>query len=144
MTGTSSVRGYVDRWLVGEAPPPPVVELIGIRLLGYTDGEGKASLPAGSRHHNAMGTVHGGVICDLADVAFGAAVVSTLKEGETFTTLSMQADFLQGVVESVLTATARVVKRGSSVVFCSCRIEDAEGHHVAQLSSTCLIRKPRT
>lgn len=127
----------------GEVTPPPVVQLIGIRLLGYTDGEGKAALSAGSRHHNAMGTVHGGVLCDLADVAIGAAVVSTLNEGESFTTLGIQIDFFHGVVESVLTATARVVKRGSSVIFCSCRIEDAEGHHVAQMNSTCLIRKPR-
>ncbi|NBD13078.1 PaaI family thioesterase [Corallococcus silvisoli] len=144
MTRALTVRNYVDQWLSGEASPPPVVELIGIRLIGYTEGEGKAALPAGKRHHNAMGTVHGGVLCDLADVAIGGAVVSTLNEGESFTTLGLQIEYYHGVVESLLTATAKVVKRGSSVVFCSCRIEDAEGNHVAQMNSTCLIRKPRS
>lgn len=143
MSQTPMLRDYVDDWLAGRVPPPPAVELIGIRLLGYSEGEGSAELAAGRKHHNAMGTVHGGVFCDLADVAIGAAVVSSLDAGESFTTLGLQIDFLRGVVDSLLTARARIVKRGSQVVFCECRIEDDKGRHVAQLSSTCLVRSAR-
>lgn len=139
----ATFRDYVDDWLAGRVAPPPILQLVGIRLLGYGDHEGTAELLAGPRHHNAMGTVHGGIFCDLADVAIGAAVVSTLKAGESFTTLGLQIDFLRGVVESKLTARARVLKRGAQVAFCECRIEDEAGQHVAQLSSTCLVRQAK-
>lgn len=143
MSENATFRDYVDNWLAGRVPPPPILQLIGIRLLGYGDNEGSAELSAGPRHHNAMGTVHGGIFCDLADVAIGAAVVSTLAPGESFTTLGLQIDFLRGVVESRLTARAHVIKRGAQVAFCECRIEDEAGQHVAQLSSTCLVRAAR-
>jgi len=40
-------------------------------------------MEADERHHNPMGTLHGGVYCDLADAAMGYAYASTLGEGES-------------------------------------------------------------
>jgi len=40
-----------------------------------------------------MGTLHGGVLCDLADAAMGVAYRSTLAEGETFTTIELKITF---------------------------------------------------
>jgi acyl-coenzyme A thioesterase PaaI-like protein len=39
------------------------------------------------RQANPMGTLHGGIPCDLADAAMGFTYASTLAEGESFTTL---------------------------------------------------------
>jgi uncharacterized protein (TIGR00369 family) len=44
-----------------------------------------------------MGTLHGGVLCDLADAAMGMAYASSLDEGETFTTLELKINFLEPV-----------------------------------------------
>jgi acyl-coenzyme A thioesterase PaaI-like protein len=33
-----------------------------------------------------MGTLHGGILCDIADAAMGIAYASNLDEGESFTT----------------------------------------------------------
>ena len=143
MATPSEFSEYVDRWLDGSDSPPPIVELLGIRLLGYGNGEGRAELAAGRKHHNAMGRVHGGVLCDLADVAFGAAVTSVIGPGEAFLTINLHIDFLGGTDESLLTATARVLRRTRALVFCTCRIDDERGQQVAQLSSTCRIQRQK-
>ena len=70
------------------------------------------SLDADERHHNPMGTLHGGVLCDIADVAMGLAYGSTLEEGETFTTLELKINFLRPVRSARLVADGLVVQRG--------------------------------
>lgn len=52
---------------------------------------------ASGRHANPMGTLHGGVLCDIADAAMGMAYASTLEEGETFGTLELKINFLKPV-----------------------------------------------
>jgi uncharacterized protein (TIGR00369 family) len=47
-----------------------------------------------------MGTVHGGILCDLAEAAMGFAYVSTLEDGETFTTLELKINFLRRLADS--------------------------------------------
>jgi acyl-coenzyme A thioesterase PaaI-like protein len=42
-----------------------------------------------------MGTTHGGVLCDIADAAIGTAHFTTLKEGESFTTINLEINFFR-------------------------------------------------
>ena len=58
-------------------------------------GECVMSLEADERHENPMGTLHGGILCDLADAAMGMAFFSTLEEGESFTTLELKINYLR-------------------------------------------------
>jgi uncharacterized protein (TIGR00369 family) len=60
-------------------------------------------MEADERHHNPMGTMHGGIFCDLADAAMGFAYASTLNEGETFTTVELKINFLRAVRKATLT-----------------------------------------
>ena len=55
----------------------PIAQLIGFEVEEISGGRAAATLQAGARHANPMGTLHGGVLCDLADAAMGMAVVST-------------------------------------------------------------------
>ena len=59
---------------------------------------------ADERHHNPMGTLHGGVYCDLADAAMGYAYAATLSEGESFTTVELKINFLRAVRKATLTS----------------------------------------
>ena len=68
-------------------------------------------MDAGPQHANPMGTLHGGVICDVADAAMGTAMATTLEDDESFTTLSLTADYFKPVWTQKLRATARVTKR---------------------------------
>jgi uncharacterized protein (TIGR00369 family) len=119
--------------------PPPVAELIGLELGRADGGEATMSLAVEERHANPMGTVHGGILCDLADGAMGMAFASTLDEGESFTTLELKINYLRPFWTGKLTARGRVVHRGRSVGLTECDVEDDEGRLVARASSTCMV-----
>ena len=95
-------------------------------------------MDAGPQHANPMGTVHGGILCDLADAAMGMAYASTLDEGETFTTLELKINFLKPVRTGRLVATGRVVKGGHTVGLVECDVVDDKERLVARASSTCM------
>jgi uncharacterized protein (TIGR00369 family) len=123
----------------GEVPPPPIAHTIGMRLVHIEPGKAIFELDADTeKHANPMGTLHGGVLCDVADGALGCAFASTLEEGETFTTLELKINFLRPFWSGLLTATGRVVHRGRTVGMTECDIEDAEGRLIAKASSTCM------
>ncbi len=118
---------------------PPAAETIGFRMLSFADGESRFEMEAGRRHHNPMGTVHGGILCTLADSAMGMAFASTLGEGETFTTLEIKVNYLRPVFEEKLFATAKVVHRGRTVGLVECDVTTESGKLVARAVSTCSV-----
>ena len=122
----------------GELPPPPVASLIGITIASAELGRVVMEMDAGPQHANPMGTVHGGILCDLADAAMGMSYASTLDEGETFTTLELKINFLKPVWTGRLTATGRMVKGGHTVGLVECDIHDDKDRLVARASSTCM------
>jgi len=124
--------------LRGEAPPPPVARLIGFTLTDVEPGRAVITFEAGPQHANPMGTLHGGVLCDVADAAMGMAYAATLDEGETFTTLELKINYLKPVRTGVLTAAGRVVKVGRTVGLVECDVVDAKERLVARASSTCM------
>jgi uncharacterized protein (TIGR00369 family) len=129
----------IKRWMSSEAPPPPIAQLIGFRLVEIGHGEAIIEFEAGEAHANPMGTLHGGVLCDVADAAMGIAFASTLDEGESFTTLELKINFMKPVWKARLKATGRVVKRGRVIGLIECDVTDEGGSLVARSSSTCMI-----
>jgi acyl-coenzyme A thioesterase PaaI-like protein len=97
-----------------QLPPPPVSRLIGFVLKSIEPGHAIFEMEADERHHNPMGTLHGGIYCDIADAAMGYAYAATL------------------------TAEARVVKAGSTVGYVECEVKDQTGKLVAKAASTCM------
>jgi uncharacterized protein (TIGR00369 family) len=122
----------------GELPPPPVASLIGFELTAIEPGRAVIELVAEARHANPMGTLHGGILCDIADAAMGMAFASTLDEGETFTTLELKINFLKPVWTGRLVATGRVVKGGRTIGLVECDVVDEKERLVARASSTCM------
>jgi len=118
--------------------PPPVSRLIGFDVLSAGDGESTLELEAEERHSNPMGTIHGGILCDLADAAMGVAYFSTLGDGESFTTLELKINFLRPFWTGKLIANGRVVQRGRTVGMAECDVFDEQGRLIARASSTCL------
>ena len=122
----------------GEAPPPPIADLIGFTLTEVEPGRAVIAFDAGPRHANPMGTLHGGVLCDIADAAMGMAYAASLDEGETFTTLELKINFLKPVRTGRLIATGRLVKGGRTVGLLECDVVDDKDRLVARASSTCM------
>jgi uncharacterized protein (TIGR00369 family) len=128
----------IERIMRGEAPPPPVATLIGFTITSIEPGRAVLEMDAGPQHANPMGTLHGGIVCDLADAAMGMAYASSLDEGETFTTLELKINFLKPVWTGHLTATGRLVKGGQTVGLVECDVHDDKDRLVARASSTCM------
>ena len=133
-----TILELAGRMLRGEAPPPPVGRLLGFVLKSVEPGRAVFEMQADERHHNPMGTLHGGIYCDLADAAMGYAYAATLGEGETFTTIELKINFLRAVRKATLTAEAKVVRAGSTVGYVECDVRDQTGKLVARAASTCL------
>src|SRR6266511_361861 len=122
----------------GEVSSPPIATLLGFRLTSAGSGQAVIEFEAGARHANPMGTLHGGVLCDIADAAMGMAYASTLAEGETFTTLELKINFLKPLWTARLQALGRVVKAGKTIGLLECDITDEGNNLVARASSTCM------
>lgn len=131
---------WFQKVMDGELPPPPVSQLLGMRFVGAGDGMAVVELDADPRRHaNPMGTLHGGILCDLGDMAMGVALASTLQRGESFTTIELKINFFKPVWSSRLTASARIVKRTRTTGFIECDVTDDGGSLVARLGSTCMV-----
>jgi len=137
----TTMLDIAQRMRRGEQQPPPVARLIGFVLKAIEPGRAVFELEAGERHHNPMGTLHGGVYCDLADAAMGMAYAATLSEGEGFTTVELKINFLRAVRQATLTAEAKVVKAGSTLGYVECEVKDERCRLVAKASSTCMKLK---
>jgi uncharacterized protein (TIGR00369 family) len=122
----------------GELPPPPIATLLGFTLTSIAPGQASIEFEASAQHANPMGTLHGGVLCDIADAAMGMAYASTLEEGETFTTLELKINFLKPIWHARLQAVGQVVKHGRTVGLVECDITDPNGALVARAMSTCM------
>jgi uncharacterized protein (TIGR00369 family) len=130
-----SVEGF------GMQMPPPVAKLIGFELVKTEEGSAVFRMEAKrDKHANPMGTVHGGILCDIADAAMGMACASLLEEGESFTTLELRMNFFRPVFDATLEARAKVVHRGKSLVYLECDIVTVPDEKVvSKSSSSCLV-----
>jgi uncharacterized protein (TIGR00369 family) len=137
-TINATLRARVEAQMTGKAPPSPAAQLIGFRLTAISPGAATVQLEAGPQHANPMGTIHGGILCDIADAAMGIAYTTNLAEGESFTTLELKINFLKPVWKATLTAEGRVIKQGRTTGLAECRVTDEKGSLVAYATSTCL------
>lgn len=117
----------------------PIGDLIGFGVAEAGEGRAVVTMQTGSQHFNPMGTLHGGVLCDIADTAMGFAFASTLALGESFTTVELRINYLRPVREARLRADGRVVQRGRTVGYAECDVTDENGKLIAKSSSTCLV-----
>jgi len=123
----------------GEIPPPPAGRLIGMRLVDIEPGRAVFELPVDlEKHANPMGTVHGGILVDVADAAMGCAYGATLEDGETFTTLELKINYLKPVWGGTLTAVGTLLKGGRTIGLTDCHVTDEGGSLVAHATSTCM------
>jgi uncharacterized protein (TIGR00369 family) len=86
-----------------------------------------------------MGTLHGGILCDIADAAMGLAFASTLTPEESLTTVELKINFFRPVWQARLRAEGTVVRRGQTMGYVECTITDEENRLVAKAASTCMV-----
>ena len=130
--------GGFARMMDDEYPTWPLGSLLGIELRSMGDGESRWVLEAGPEHANPMGTIHGGVLCDLGDAALSTAYMSTVDPDESFTTVDLTVNYLRPVWTGRLEAVGRVVHKGRTIGLAECEVTTEEEKLVARLSGTCM------
>ena len=131
----------LKKMAAGELPGPPIAQVLGFNVTDVEEGMVVIEMDATERLHNPMGTLHGGILCDIADAAMGYAFASTLAEDELFTTVEIKLNFLKPVFKSKLRAEGRLIKKGSTVGLLECHVYDEKQSLVAHSTSTCMILK---
>ena len=123
----------------GEVPGPPICMFLNMSLTEVDMGTATMRMPVDARYGNAIGTLHGGVMCDLADAAMGTAFATTCEEGESYATVELKCNYLRPVWESTLTAKAWVLSRGKTIGLAECEVHDSQDRLIAKLSSTLTV-----
>ncbi|GAB4368457.1 MAG: PaaI family thioesterase [Bryobacter sp.] len=118
-----------------------VCDLLGMEVVRVEAGEAEIYMNVNSQMFNPFGTVHGGILCDLADMAMGTAFFTTLEAGEGLATVELKINFLRPAREGRLQAVAKVVHRGRLMGLVECEVKNEEGKLVAKANSTCMVVK---
>ena len=139
MTSTPNIPAAPDFRTRAKTNDVPIARLIGFEAKEIADGKATVTLTTGPQHANPMGTLHGGILCDIADAAMGMAFASTLAPGESFTTVELKINFFRPVWEDRLRAEGCVLRRGRNLGYVECEITDDQGNLVAKAASTCLV-----
>jgi len=123
--------------------PAPFGKLLGLNLLQAENGTAVVEFVADERHANPAGTLHGGLLSDIADAAMGFAYYTTLAADESLATLELKINFLRPVWKATLRAKARVVHAGKVVGLIECDILDERQRLIARACSTCMTLRGR-
>ena len=141
---TMSGTDYLNGWIAGEVPPPPIAELLGMRITSVSHGEVSFTLEPHPSHFNPIGGVHGGILCTVLDTVTGCAGHSVLESGWGYTSIDINVSYLRGVGmdSGTITFTGRVTKAGRRVIFTSAEGVDAAGNMIATATSSLLVIPP--
>lgn len=122
-------------------PTAPMHELMQISIAAVEFGKVVFTCQPDDSAYNAIGSVHGGLVCTLLDAVMGGATHTTMAQGRGFSSVEIKVNYLKAVHRSsgLLTATGTVVKSGSRVAFAEGVVTNASGAVVATASSTLLV-----
>jgi uncharacterized protein (TIGR00369 family) len=113
-----------------------------LKILTEELGKGSArlSLPVEKHLTNSLGTVHGGVIMSLLDVALCTAARTLHPESIGVITIDLSTSFIGGGTGQKLFAEARVLKDGRSMSFVEAEAKNDDGSLVAKAIATVRVR----
>ena len=109
--------------------------------VGFTADSCVVELPVRDFLFNPQGSLHGGVIATVLDIAMGHLIQHSVGAA---TTLEMKTQFLKAVRGGRLRAEGRFLRRGRRVFFMEARLHDDSGDLVAAATSTWQLVPPPT
>jgi uncharacterized protein (TIGR00369 family) len=119
--------------IADELPRPPIHHLTGLRLVEVEEGEAVVVLPCSEWLSSSARTVQGGFTAMLAESAMTGAAFSTAPSDTAVAPLDFKVNFLRPVFPdgNELTARARILHQGRTLVIAAAELTNAEGKQVA-------------
>ncbi len=135
----SDLKSRVQRAVAEKDPSlAPIFSTLGLELVDMKDREARIAMEAGINFANPMGTIHGGILATLADTAMGLAFITTLDQGDSFTTVDLTVKYMRPFFPARVSAKGWVVKRGKNLGLCQSEVLDQEGNLLAVAYSSCM------
>lgn len=99
---------------------------LGMAVEMQPDGTSVVTLELAPRHLNYEGSVHGGVLSALADVAMARAIRAATPPSKAIMTVDLSISFVGSANTGVLRATGRSLKASRSFAFGRAEISQGE------------------
>ena len=122
--------------------PAPAAVILGQELLEVDAAAGsvKVAYTVSDALANRFGALHGGMTAAMMDDVISLAAGLSVEWGQITPTLEMKVSYIrQGKSGTRLLASARTVRRGSTVAFIEAELLDEAGALIATASSTIAI-----
>lgn len=105
----------------------------GIEIVDIAEGYARTQVRIEPRHLNAGGSVQGGLLFTLADLAFA---VATNSHGTLTVTSAANITFIRGASTGVITAEAHELVNHRHLPFCEVRVTDDAGNLLAVFTAS--------
>ncbi len=141
VSGLDFLRGII----AGTYPTPPFSKSTNIWPSLVEEGRVVFEGEPEEGFFNPLGTIHGGWTAAILDSAMACAVHSTLKPGQSYTTVEMKLNYVRAVMpgRGVLSCEGRLVHAGARLATSEGFLRDAAGKLLAHGTETCMILEPR-
>jgi uncharacterized protein (TIGR00369 family) len=132
---------FFQQMMAGTISPPPMVSLLGLRLVDVAEGRVVFVGTAHEAFYNGMGVAHGGWAATLLDTALGCAINSGQPAGRSFTTLELKIYYTRPLRREVgeVRCEAIVIYAGNRTAIAEARVLDAAGKIYAHGTTTCIL-----
>lgn len=114
---------------------------MGVTCDEIKDGYARFRMAVRPEYLQGAKAMQGGLIVALADETIAHAMMTRLTPDEGLTTIELKSNFLAGVSEGNLIATATVFKKGRSLVIGDCLVTDNKEKSICRVSATFLLLK---
>lgn len=120
----------------------PFAATLGMELVSATPEEVVGRLAWREELCTTGGALHGGALMSLADNIGGVCAYLNLSAGAGTATISSSTNFLRGVREGNVTATARPLRVGRTVIVVQTELRDDAGRLVTQTTQAQAVIAP--
>lgn len=137
MTGLDYFRAMAD----GRVPSPPMVSLLGLRLVEVGEGRVVFAGTATEKFYNGWGVAHGGFAAALLDTALTCAINTTSSRERSFTTLELKINFVRPLTREAgeVRCEGRVIHAGKRTATAEGRVVGPDGKLYAHGTTTCIV-----
>jgi len=134
---------YLDKIKKGQKGENPFLDHFEVTIIELGNGYARFKMPVRQEYLQGAKSMQGGLIVALADETIAHAMMTQLSPEEGLTTIELKSNFLAGVNDGELVATATVFKKGQSLVIGDCLVTDNTGKNICRVSATFLLLKKK-
>ena len=134
----------VQSMMRGDLPPPPIADVLGLRLVEVEEGRVVVEGTPGLHVYNPFGVVHGGYAAAILDNACGYAAQSMMAPGQMCATLELKVAYHKAMTKETgpVRAEGKIVSFGRRAAFTEARLTDIAGKLYASATSSLIVLAP--